>query len=627
MRSALTAAAFTLAVLPSAACRKPAKTGICQPGMTYCEGNEALHCRDDAMSYDHEDCLSEGKVCSIGLGCTYCHPGTYLCKDGKVAKCRQDGADADIVAQCDTDAGEVCYLGDCVDACEAAKKDRSYIGCEYWAVDLDNATISQSFCAAKQQFAVAVSNVGLIEADVSVYVNDAEVRWPVQERLVASATVPPEGLHVFMLPPREVDGSHDGVYDNGTHTFYSSNAYHILSTVPIVAYQFNPLENVQVFSNDASILVPDTALDTEYLVMGWPQTIADTDDPQTDFNKNLRAFLTIVGTKPGTQVAVTLSTDIVPGPGITTTKAGQTLHFQLGPYDVLNLETGGFNADFTGSFVQASEPVAVFSGSEASDVPYFPSLTVRRCCADHLEHQLMPESAAGSKYVAVRMPLRTEAVAAAGATVSIVDEPEYFRLLALYDGTIITTTMPAPNDTIELDRGQHVTLETHCDFLIDSNHPIVVGQFMAGQATTGIPLDIPGGDPSFLVLPPTEQWRSRYVFLTPDKYAFDFMVIVGPPGTKITFDKGPLPESCVQTLPECTPSPDSVPYAVWKCQLSFPKILEGLPPPDNVDPNNQNDGYHILEADHPIELIVYGFDKHVSYAYMGGTDVHRINVK
>ncbi len=102
---------------------------------------------------------------------------------------------------------------------------------------------------------------------------------------------------------------------------------------------------------------------------------------------------------------------------------------------------------------------------------------------------------------------------------------------------------------------------------------------------------------------------------------------MGPPGTKITFDKGPLPESCVQTLPECTPSPDSVPYAVWKCQLSFPKILEGLPPPDNVDPNNQNDGYHILEADHPIELIVYGFDKHVSYAYMGGTDVHRINVK
>jgi len=41
------------------------------------------------------------------------------------------------------------------------------------------------------------------------------------------------------------------------------------------------------------------------------------------------------------------------------------------PYDVLNLETGGFgaDADFTGTRVDADKPVAVFSGSEASDVP------------------------------------------------------------------------------------------------------------------------------------------------------------------------------------------------------------------------------------------------------------------
>ena len=56
-------------------------------------------------------------------------------------------------------------------------------------------------------------------------------------------------------------------------------------------------------------------------------------------------------------------------------------------FDVLNLETGDFNADFTGSLIKADGPVVVFSGSEASDAPIFTTLADRRCCADHLENQ------------------------------------------------------------------------------------------------------------------------------------------------------------------------------------------------------------------------------------------------
>ena len=47
---------------------------------------------------------------------------------------------------------------------------------------------------------------------------------------------------------------------------------------------------------------------------------------------------------------------------------------------------------------------------------------------------------------------------------------------------------------------------------------------------------LPGGDPSFLLVPPIEQFRSNYVFLTPDKYDFDFVRIIAPPEAVIVFD-------------------------------------------------------------------------------------------
>ncbi len=601
--------------------------GECEPGRIYCEGDIALTCLDDAFSYRQTDCRREGLICNPGLGCVMCRPGTFTCEGNWLARCRADGMGGDPIQECEIEEGDVCHEGRCMNACKAAEEERSYMGCEYWPVDLDNATISQAQSAAAQQYAVAVSNVGFIKARVAVYINTAPVGWPVEEELVSETVLAPDELHVFLLPPREVDGSHSGLFDNGTHTHLSSNAYRLVSNVPIVAYQFNPLENVQVFSNDASVLIPTSALGNRYMALSWPQTIAKTDDPDTNFNRHLRTFLTVVGTKPGTNVSVTLSTDIVGSPDIPAAKKGETIHAILGPYDVLNLETGGFNADFTGSTVVADEPVAVYTGSEASDVPYFEDLSKRICCADHLEHQQFPESAAGTNFVAARVPRRTPAVAAAGGDVSIVEEPEYFRILALYDDTVIQTTLPPPHDILMLDRGEHYTMNPPCDFEAKATKPIFIGQFISGQGATGIAPDLPGGDPSFIMLSPVEQWRSRYVFLTPDKYAFDFFMVIAPAGTDLSFNHGPMPPSCQVQRAECSGNPDPTTIMdVWRCQLSFPKIIPGLPPPDNIDPGDQNDGYHLVEGDKPFMLVVYGFDKHVSYAYIGGKDVRRINI-
>ena len=45
---------------------------------------------------------------------------------------------------------------------------------------------------------------------------------------------------------REVDGSPPGEFNTGTHTAMTRSAYRVRSDVPVVVYQFNPLENVNV---------------------------------------------------------------------------------------------------------------------------------------------------------------------------------------------------------------------------------------------------------------------------------------------------------------------------------------------------------------------------------------------
>ena len=56
------------------------------------------------------------------------------------------------------------------------------------------------------------------------------------------------------------------------------------------------------------------------------------------------------------------------------------------------------------------------------------------------------------------------------------------------------------------------------------------------QEAAGVPAGFPGGDPSFLIIPPVEQFRDTYVFLTPDSYAFDFLRIIAPPDANILLD-------------------------------------------------------------------------------------------
>jgi len=614
----------------------PSDSGMtCVPDELLCDGDVFQQCSAEGLPVNVQDCATTDQVCVPGQGCLACFPNLQTCDGLDIYQCSPDGLVNELLGSCDGEAGDTCSAGMCANACDLAAINRSNVGCTYWAVDLDNANVGFNLNAASQQFAVVISNPSALIAEVTVTVNDAPFGAPPFEREVDFEVVPPGDLRVIALDPREVDGSPAFEFNTGTNSAVTSNAYKISSTAPIVAYQFNPLDNANVFSNDASLLVPVEALDHEYRVLGWPQTIANVpEQPLIDSREDLRAFLTIVGVDEPTVVNVTLSTAIVGDGGmIPAATPGQMLTFTIGPYDVVNLETGSFGADFSGTIVAADKSVAVFSGSEASDVPTWDTRQTRLCCADHLEEQLFPISTLGLNFVGAKSPARSPMVLAAGGSVAVVDEPEYWVVMAVSEGTTVTTNLPPPQDSFVLFEGQSKVLVSYGDFTIHGSGPLIVGQFMASQETTGISFDLPGGDPAFLLVPPVEQFRDSYLFLTPDKYAFDYVVITAPSGAAISMDGIPLSEEPWASSCELAPagaltdntSGETTFYDAIRCQLSFPMIVAGSPP-DNILPGMQNDGVHTIEADVPVGVTVGAFDAFVSFSYAAGLNLEQINI-
>jgi hypothetical protein len=575
-----------------------------------------------------------------GFSCTPCQPGAGSCEGLDAYVCDAAGQKKVLQGSCDPSKLEGCRAGKCLNLCNEARRNRSNVGCEYWGVDLDNAVIDDTLNAAAQQYAVVISNPEPdITTEVVIEQDDSLPGEKPKVVEVARAKIPPFSLRVFKLGPREVDGSPDGTFNTGTNTALTRHAYRIRTSFPVVAYQFNPLENVNVFSNDASLLKPVEALDPGggnealmYAVLGWPQTIAISSNPNTNFSSNkpinLRAFLTLVGTRENTHVTVKSSTRFLGGGPIPATEAGGVLTLTLNPFDVANLETDDFNADFSGSIVSADGPVVAFSGSEASDAPFFKTLRDRGCCADHLEEQLDHVRTAGKHFVATVSPNRSRAVKAAGAEIGLQDQSEYFRVIATTDrGAHITTTLTGKLHEVTLNGlGDFANLSSTRHFMLDSDAPIAMSAMSPSQEDANIPSSLPGGDPSLVIVPPIEQFRANYVFLTPDKYNFDFVRIIATPETGVALDG-----RFVADIPTCDKAPaDGLSdldrggppaYVVYSCQLSFPKIDMTKPRPDNLSPGLQNDGVHRLLANQPVGVIVDGFDYFVSYAYAAGTEL------
>ncbi len=584
----------------------------CTPGAVRCSGDSVEECTGSGFWAFSVECPG---LCYEGA-CHACMPGKLACDQGAkgtlVVRCDESGETTSVVEDCNpNETGNVCQSGACTSLCLDNLKLNTNIGCDYWAADLDQIDDGG---ADDSPYAVVVSNVNDTYA-AKVTITRFEGGQEVPQLTDASGAlfptepIPPRQLRIYFLPPRNV-----------SLTTQDKLAWHVTSAIPVIAYQFNPLENVGVFSNDASLLIPSNALGKKYTVMSWPERVG-----------GLRAYVAIVGVGPGpatvtlTPTAPTLAGTIAAsGAAIPALAPGQAHTFVLEPFDVLQVQTDQANSDLTGSRVESDAPVAVFGGTQCSNVPdtrcvngTCPGLggscsgeCALTCCCDHMEEQLLPLSAWGKSYVGPMLWLRHQEVA-------------FWRIVASEPDTHVTLDPPEVG-VPTLQANEVFEFQSRKDLSIKADRPILVGQFMASSflsapcgSCEGAFLLFPGdcdnglgdclsdddccehtGDPAFILMIPNEQFRADYVFLVPDKYAKDYVSIVAGTTTSVTLDGAPLAAS------GAAPAGASG-YVVYRQAIA--------------------DGVHTLTADKPVMAYVYGYDTDVSYGYPAGANVVAIN--
>ena len=572
--------------------------------------------RDDSGGGDAGPCPDGERRCE-GNTFEVCSGGAWMVIDQCALYCSLDG--------CTSCQGPGCQT----DACTQPGSEQSNLGCEYWSVDLDNATdllgspwnvpgmecsgfpstklmMGTRACydgtwqiaggcdgpddACPQGFSCVVPPAGVCGLDgdhapFAIVVSNPQ-GVPVAVTLTIatgqSMTVPVMPGAIRALFPQQMGFPDLGIDGTGT----SANAYKLTANAPIVAYQFNPLNNVDVFSNDASLLLPRTGFGKRYYAVTYPTlTRRGNGNPGRD---HFNGYVTVVAWQDDTQITVTPSAATVAGrDGTPALAAGVPHAFTLRAHDVLSFEAAagsdpwtneGLNGgDLTGTLIESTngKTFGVFGGHEAVRI----SAPGSDCCADHLEEMLFPTATWGKQFEIARTVERRGA-------------PDILRIVASTAGTQLAFTPQPQGSCPMLGAGEHCDVRFTEATEVVSTQPVMVAHLMmsAIQGMAGT------GDPSLGIVPPVEQFRTDYKFLAPMDYDNQYVDIVAMAGDTVTLDGVPVTGFATFGARMVT----TVPLTV---------------------------GTHAVSCPLKCSVEVYGWSQAVSYLFAGGLDLHPLVIE
>lgn len=565
--------------------------GPSEPDVTDCTPGEVLECADDGAltvcnddgdDFETQACPDSAPNCFQGeCGDQICEPGVPSCLDTENSQvCNDDGTGYSPPIPCGDDS--VCENGTCTTACEfGPKQASSHFGCEYWTVYLDQydepdvLDAGPGQAAADVPHAIVISNPG--DQDATIHFETFAAGESVD---VDDPVVPAGDSRSFTMPRLELGST--GIF---------RNAIFVRSSVPVTAHQFNPPNNDNVYSNDASLLLPISSLGTEYYVMNWPTQVISFDGFPGFFNdfdfddlEDQKSYVTIIASEPGiTNVLVNATAQITDGDDFSGFPPGVGRNFELNYGDVLNLQasTGELSTDLsdndlTGTHVVSDKNIAVFAGHEQAVIGYDSSRD--SCCADHIEQQLLPVESWGNRYVAPFSPGRTET-------------KDQWVIVAGEDSVTVNTDPPQSGaNGVTLNAGEYVKFFTADNFEVEATGKISVGQFLTSQQQTAEVI----GDPAFVLAVPIERFRDDYHVMIPDGYSADYITMIRPAGVEVLLDGQAVADS------------EFEPVGSGEFETGYVGVDAGV---------------HFLESEEPFGVLAHGLDHAVSYGYPGGLNV------
>jgi hypothetical protein len=613
----------------------------------------------DAQGFDGHllDVVTE---CNDVPFCNKADPG-YVYKCG--VRVEQCGSLEQCSISCGGDAGgfetgDAC-AANCVNPCRDTLGQNTSNGCEFYAVDMDVTDDSLGACyavfvvnqwqtgqAAKlevdlngimlpiEQFARIPTGTGtnivyspFVEAD-GLAENKVAIlflsRDPTAAPPDASATAPSV---LANCPPGVIPAV---VNDAAIHGTGVGNAFHILSNVPIVAYQMLPYGGGHARVTGATLLLPTNVWGTNYIAAnayGYPSLISDRPGEQ-----RAGPTMAILAQQDGTNVTIKPVAPIVAGGGLAGSPAQAKITYTINKGQYLQFTQ---QAELTGSPIQSDLPVAVIGGSTLMDVPV--SNDAR---GDTAEQMLPPVSALGSEYVAVRYRSRAPGT----------NESVPWRIVGAVDGTVLTYD-PAPPATAPLgiNQGQVIEIDDPGPWVIssqDANHPFYFAQYMTAGSTTATDsgASIYGaGDPEFVNVIAPQQYLPRYTFFTDPTYPETNLVVVAAKDP-VTNQFPTVNLDCAGTLSGWQPVGLLGKYQFTRIDLSTGNY-QGQ--------NGCNNGVHAIQANVPgvpfgsaaIGVTIWGwgsaatypfddagtdesnpnFTRWVSYAYPAGANITKLN--
>ncbi|NVB42957.1 IgGFc-binding protein [Pseudenhygromyxa sp. WMMC2535] len=511
------------------------------------------------------------------------------CEGGLVETCASDQA-------CDS------ATWTCSPACEAMVNNKSSIGCEYYATEMDNDS-GDDTC-----FAAYVANtwndnlhIGL-EYDGQALDIEAFTRVPLGfgpsltlAGYDADAGLAPGEVAVLLLNGPGPGGSGvpcpiDPAIAQDTRIVGTGKgkSFRITTDLPAVAYQINPYgAGVGAAVAGASLLIPTSAWDTNYVAADAYQYDLAGRNPS----------LNIVAAEDGTTVTINPIVAVQSGGGLPSGTAGTAFEFTL---DAGEHAQYSQPAELTGSVIEADKNIGLMAGHSGLRVP------VGVFYADHGEQMIPPVRALGSEYVGVMHKPRG-------------GEGAVWRLVGVADETSLTWT-PEVGGPATLQQGEVVEFVTADAFVVtsqDEEHPFMLHTYMSGSQWD--PIGLNGyGDADFVISVPPAQYLSSYVFYTDPSYPDSSLVIIR---AKQDGQFWPVDLDCYGPLDGW--------QAVGDYEWTRTTLISG-----NYEAVGEcSTGVHQIDSDAPFGLWVWGwgtpetqeYTQNRSYGYPGGMNIRPIN--